>query len=259
MEFLYLKVPRPLGFCSPRRPSCILFYGLMVRGSSAFLAIIALLVICIHCAAVPCPQMTPIRKTRASVAYDIGPSTVYAYPYAYGKIYSDNMMMWDMSMLVERNRSTKNGDGTDMLAPSCVNPSGGHGFALLDPLAPNVEGEACPGSGSGSQCGVVTSFLLVKDMECSVEEVTEPFHGFTRESVYLTMTHPQHPDFKLIAGHHLLNGSIDIYPYENNTLVVNRYTYAFQLTLCFHACCLTFFTNLSLPGHSVFIERILSS
>lgn len=197
---------------------------LVMRGSALTVAILALASVIVVATAVPCQQMSLIRRTRTSVAYDIGPGTVSVYPYADGRIYAENHMMWNMSMLVERNRSSLNVDGSSRV-PTCSNPSGGHSVAVLDPLAPNVDGQPCPGTSGSTVCGVVASFLLVRDMDCAVEEVTEPFHGYTRDSIYVTMTHPQYPDFKLVAGHHLLNGTVEVYPLPNATWVVNRYQY----------------------------------
>lgn len=213
----------------PDAISVIRILSQIMRRSTLAIAILALLPIVVLSVAVPCPQMTLVRKTRTSVAYFIGAGTISVSPYSDGTIYDDNKMMWDMSMLVERNRSLGNADGS-FNYPFCVNPSGGHGIALLDPLLPNVPGEPCPGTyGTGSVCGIVTSYLLVKDMMCDVQEVTEPFYGFTRESVYVTMTHPAYPEFKLVAGHHLVNGSVNVYPLANNTWVVNRYMYVQRL------------------------------
>lgn len=195
-----------------------------MRGFALTVAILALASLLALTMAMPCHEMALVRRTRTSVAYDIGPGTVSVYPYADGRIYAENNMMWNMSMLVERNRSVSNADGSSKV-PSCTNPSGGHSIAVLDPLAPNVDGVPCPGAAGGSQCGNIASFLLVRDMDCVVEEITAPFHGYTRDSIYVTMTHPQFPDFKLVAGHHLLNGTIEVYPLPNATWVVNRYQY----------------------------------
>lgn len=194
-----------------------------MRWSLAF-SILLLLGILSSIGATPCTSMEVVKRKRATAEFHFQGGKVTTFPAYNGAIQGASFISWELAGLVERNKSTLKSSGESTL-PKCVSPSAGNSIGLLDPLEPGNPRVNCSGSGTGATCGPVASHLWMKDMECSLEERTEPFHGFERDCIFVTFTHPQYPDFKLVSANYILNGTIDIYPIPNNTQLVNQYEY----------------------------------
>lgn len=196
-------------------------------GSNWFISVLVLVLLCLvtYSSAGNCSDVQAVVLEREGTRWVVSASDVTVYPLAYGQLIPETYFRWSLTTLVERNRTTRDSDGFS-IQPRCVDPScpPEQFFCILDPIEPHVDDTPCTGR-VANPCGALAHAMFTKDMNCYLQHYTAPFHGFERETVSITFSHPDYPDMKVVAENHLLNGDFEYYPIPGQPILVNRYRY----------------------------------
>lgn len=174
-----------------------------------------------------CSTIPSATIERANTAFKIDGPRITIHPKVRGAVRDDVYLVWDLSMMVERAKLTHNLDGTS-LGPNFTyavplppgNPLSVDGY---DPLQDYVSNVACYGQ-STYPCSPILQVLYMSDFDCWLNHIVAPFHGFTRETIFVHYTHPTHANFSFTAEHHVLDG--DLVVTFNNTGVPAHETYS---------------------------------
>jgi hypothetical protein len=172
-----------------------------------------------------CSTIDPITMDRDSSLYSISGGTVRVIPVKNGETLVNSAIRWELSYFIERAKVTRDIEG-NAIDPTAVLPERPD-FSIwspADPLESHDPSKAC--TGKTLPCGEVLNYLDPADYDCWMEHVTAPFHGFTRESVFVHFSHPSYPDLSIVVGNHLLDGYLEVRPPMQGLQDVNVYLYA---------------------------------
>jgi hypothetical protein len=173
-----------------------------------------------------CSQVAPITLHRPGSVYEVGSLAAVLFPGSNGVPVPGARVEWKFFSLIERLRIQNDIHGDPLPSSKCNSPSSAD-FTLSEqpnPFKPANPSESCV-PGDDKPCGELLRTLNADDMDCWFEHIIAPFYGTSRESVLVHFSHPSHPDFRMIAGFHLTDDAVTIYPIQNSTLISNRYMY----------------------------------
>lgn len=148
-----------------------------------------------------CTQSQPLFIEGAATLYNISGTEIRVHPKENGQVRYDVILAWSMELFIEREKVRSPGGGPpEYNAPSpSFDPRDG-------PVDPFLSGVTCPGS--NLPCGRILNAIYTADMDCWAEKVIAPFHGTTRESVYIHYLNSSDPGFHFIGEHHLVDSEV---------------------------------------------------
>ena len=162
-----------------------------------------------------CSRLEPIYLHNDGTLYNISGERINVHPKLDGVVQYDVVLGWAMSLFIERDKVNHTAAGV-YYAPGVYVYSAPDAAAnpfdpTVDPLEPYVPNKVCTnGPVSGNPCGPVLKYYRLTEMDCWAEHIIAPFHGRTRESVYIHYTHPSSDGFQFISEHHMVDSEISI-------------------------------------------------
>jgi hypothetical protein len=160
-----------------------------------------------------CTNQAAFPVIRDRFAADIHGERISVYPSRNRIPDKDFELRWHFALLVERAKVNTTVDGR-LTAPEFVSPGSQISNPLtsdVDPLQPYEPHTLC-GESAEYPCGPILRVIELKEMNCFYSEASEEnFEGKTRrDSVYVTFTHDLYPDFRFVAGHHIVNDPVTV-------------------------------------------------
>jgi len=166
-----------------------------------------------------CTSIATETIDRAATAFEITGPRITIHPKVGGVVRNDVYLIWDLFMMVERGKIVATSGGSSIfpnytyVVPLAVdNPLQSDSIDPLEPYNPTI---TCHGQKQSLPCSPVIQHFLMSDFDCYTEHVVAPFHGFSRESVFVYFTHSSYPNFTFTTEQHVLDGDL-IIPLNNS-------------------------------------------
>lgn len=158
-----------------------------------------------------CSLVEPILVYQGSVGYLMHPLHLEAFPAYNDRRATAVSFKWIPKVIMERNRTTHDINGVPLPAPSCSLPNG----LLEDPFLDD------PSIGCNDKvpfpCGSIVQQIPFDDMDCTVSQGEDVFHGVGRRFLTIFFTHPLFPQLSVVFNAALVNDSVTVFPFDDPT------------------------------------------
>lgn len=156
-----------------------------------------------------CSQAEPIYVFQTEVGFQIHPMRLEAFPAYQGRRAAAIGVLWEPTVVMERNRTFNEIDGTPLSPPMCSYPVN----ILNDPF--NDDPTVKCNTRQSIACGTIIQQIPFSEMDCTTSTSTDIFHGALRRTFAVFFTHPSYPDMRITLRAHLVNESFIVYPFNN--------------------------------------------
>jgi hypothetical protein len=175
-----------------------------------------------------CTSIKTESIERYGILFNITGPLIAIHPHLNGSILDELYLKWHLDVFVERSKISQSlsGDPRNFTHVSPTPPFNPYLIVETDPLEPHRTGVAC--TGRAFECGPLINHFSSADLNCWTERKIVPFHGHTRETVYVHFSHPSHPDFQLTAEHHVLDADFSLAMNNTGVITVQEYRYVFH-------------------------------
>lgn len=156
-----------------------------------------------------CTLQEPMLIDREGTLYNVSGPVIHIHPKLNGVPQYDISLSWTVSLFVERDKILVGGPGYWVY--SAPRPTGSPFDPMVDPLLPYNANVNCPNFDSvAAPCGPILQHINVEDLDCWAERVIAPFHGHTRESIYVHFSNASWPGFTFVSEHHIVDGDVTV-------------------------------------------------